>query len=137
MVYVSYCISVLCSLLLGGVLGKMLLLEYEIDGENQTDECCEVIPVKLLPLEEDICNDAEDDKRDDFLYDLQLHQRKWPAIIDESNSIGRHQETILDAGNCPREENHDIERPVGRYSRLIELQVTIPSKCHKDVAGNQ
>ena len=101
MVYVSYCISVLCSLLLGGVLGKMLLLEYEIDGENQTDECCEVIPVKLLPLEEDICNDTEDNKRDDFLYDLQLHQRERTSVIDESYTVGRHQETVLDACDCP------------------------------------
>ena len=96
-----------------------------------------MIPVKLLSLEEDICNDAEDDERDDFLDDLQLHQCERPAIIDESYTIGRYQKAVFDAGNCPRKEDYNIEWPVRGYACLIELQMTVPSKCHEDIAGNQ
>lgn len=93
--------------------------------------------MELLPLEEDVCNDTEDNKRYDLLYNLQLHQRERTTVADESDTIGWYQKAVLDAGNCPREENYDIERPVGRYAGLVELQVTIPCKCHEDIAGNQ
>lgn len=96
-----------------------------------------MIPMELLTLEENIRDDAEDDKRYDLLYNLQLHQRERTTVADESDTIGRHQEAVLDAGNCPRKENNDIERPVGRYSGLVKLQMAIPCKCHEDIAGNQ
>jgi len=92
--------------------------------------------VELLALEEDVGYDTENDKRYDLLYDFQLHQRERTSVVDESNTISRYQKAVLDAGNCPREENNDIEWPVGRYSGLVELQVTIPCKCHEDIAAN-
>ena len=81
--------------------GEGALLEYEINCEYQADECCEVVPMKLLPLEEHVGNDAENYQRDDFLYDFQLHQREWSSVIDKSDTICRHQEAVLYAGNQP------------------------------------
>ena len=92
--------------------------------------------MKLLPLEEHVGNDAENYQRDDFLYDFQLHQREWSSVIDKSDTICRHQEAVLYAGNQPREANYSNQRPVRRDAGLIEFQVSVPSKCHKDIAAN-
>ena len=94
-----------------------------------------MVPMELLPLEDDVGYDAEDDKRDDFLYDLQLHQREGSAVVDEANPVSRHKEAVLDAGYAPREEDHSIERPVGRDAGLVEFQVSVPCKRHEDVAA--
>ena len=95
-----------------------------------------MVPMEALSLEEDVGDDAEDNKRDDFLNDLQLHQRERSAIVDEAYPVGRHQETILDAGDAPREKYHGIKRPVGGDTGLVELQVSVPGKCHKDIAAD-
>ena len=47
-----------------------------------------MVPMQLLPLEDQVGYHAEDNQGDDFLYDFQLHQREWttnsmPAIIHE------------------------------------------------------
>lgn len=57
---------------LGGVGGG--LQEHEVDGGDEAGEGCSVVPVELLALEEDSGNDGEDNKGDDFLDDLQLHE---------------------------------------------------------------
>ena len=64
--------------------------------------------MKLLTLEEHVGNHAEDNKGDDFLNDFQLHQRKRPTIVDESDAVRRHQEAVLNAGDAPREEYHGV-----------------------------
>ena len=65
-----------------------------------------MIPVEMLSLEEDVGNDAEDDERDDFLYDLQLHQRERTAITHETNTVCWHLTAVFEEGYCPRKENH-------------------------------
>ena len=43
------------------------LLEHEIHRQYQADHRCQMIPMQLLSLEEDIGHNAEDDQGDDFL----------------------------------------------------------------------
>ena len=57
--------------------------------------------MELLPLEDDVGNDAEDNQGDDFLYDFELHQRERPAVANETDAVGGHQEAVLDAGDAP------------------------------------
>ena len=92
--------------------------------------------MKLLPLEEHVCNNTEHNQRDNFLYDFELHQRERSSVIDKADTVCRHQEAVLYAGNQPREANYSNQGPVGRNSSLVELQVSVPSKCHKDIAAN-
>ena len=95
-----------------------------------------MIPMQMLPLEENVGNDTEDNQGDDFLYDFQLHQREWSAVVDEADSVGWHQEAVLNAGNHPREANDGNQRPVRRDAGLVEFQVSVPCKRHKNVAAN-
>ena len=92
--------------------------------------------MQVLPLEEQVCDDAEDYQGDDFLYDFQLHQREWSAVIDKADAVRRHKETVLNAGYHPREANHGNQRPVRRDAGLVEFQVSVPCKRHEDVAAN-
>ena len=92
--------------------------------------------MELLPLEDDVGYDAEDDKRDDFLYDLELLQRERSAIINEADTVCRHQKAVLDAGNRPREQDDGIKWPVRGDASLVEFQVSVPRKCHKDITAN-
>ena len=52
----------------------LLLHEYEVNGGNETEEGCKVVPVQTLTLEENVGNDGEDDEGYAFLYHLELNQ---------------------------------------------------------------
>ena len=52
----------------------LLLHEHEVDGGNEAEEGCKVVPVQTLILEENVGNDGEDDEGYAFLYHLELNQ---------------------------------------------------------------
>ena len=52
----------------------LLLHEHEVDGGNEAEEGCKVVPVQTLTLEENVGNDGEDDEGYTFLYHLELNQ---------------------------------------------------------------
>ena len=113
------------------------LFEYEIHGEHKADECREVVPVQVLPLEEDVGDDAEDNQRDDFLYDFELHQVERSAVVDEADTVGRHLTAVLEKGNHPREGNDQIEGPVRGDARLLQAQMSVPRERHKHIAHDE
>jgi hypothetical protein len=93
-----------------------------------------MVPLELLSLEEDVGYDAEHNEGDDFLYDFQLHKRERSAVFDKANPVGRHLTAVFEESDCPREGNDAEEWPVRRDAGLVELQVSVPRKRHKDVA---
>ena len=52
----------------------LLLHEHEVDGGNEAEEGCKVVPVQTFTLEENVGNDGEDDEGYTFLYHLELNQ---------------------------------------------------------------
>ena len=94
-----------------------------------------MVPMKMLTLEENVGNDAEDDERNDFLYDFQLHQRERSAVFDETNPVGRHLAAVFKEGYSPREGYDAEERPVRGDAGLVELQVSVPCQRHEDIAA--
>ena len=52
----------------------LLLHEHEVDGGNEAEEGCKVVPVQTFTLEENVGNDGEDDEGYAFLYHLELNQ---------------------------------------------------------------
>lgn len=96
-----------------------------------------MIPLQCLSLKLDIGNEAKDNQRNNFLNNLQLHERKGAAIAFEANSIGRHLTAIFEESDSPREGNHANERPVAACTCLLQFEVTIPGKRHEDVACKQ
>ena len=79
------------------------------------------------------CNCREHCKRNRFLDNLQLHQAEGPAVDAATDVVGGNHETVLQECNAPRGKNHENQRPVGADVHFFELEVAVPSECHKDV----
>lgn len=97
-----------------------------------------MIPMQLLTLEKTYGKNSKYNQRYRLLYHLQLHQIKRPAVPDITDTVGRHLATILKQGNPPRYQYHYYQRCSVRYPlQLLHLQVSVPCKCHKDIADYQ
>lgn len=96
-----------------------------------------MIPVQSLSLEEDIGDDGEDDKRYAFLNHFELDQIKWSAIIYKTDAVGWYLTAIFEEGDGPTEGDDTDKRPVAAHARLLQLEVSVPSQRHEDVAQHQ
>lgn len=70
---------------------------------------------------------CKNDKRDDFLYALQLGGR----VDRVADPIGRHRETIFNKGNTPAHQNGEHHGP------SLELEIAVPRECHEDVGARE
>ena len=93
--------------------------------------------MERLSLEEYVGHHAEDDEREYFLDDLQLHEGEWSSIAFETNAIGRHLTAVLKEGDGPGESDDANEGPVVADTRLLQFEVTIPRQGHEYVAAYQ
>ena len=96
-----------------------------------------MIPVQSLSLKEDIGDDGEDDERYALLNHLELNQVEGTAIIDESDSVGRYLTAVFEEGDGPTEGDDTDKRPVAAHARLLQLEVSVPSQRHENVAQHQ
>ena len=96
-----------------------------------------MVPMQALSLEEDIGDDGEDDKRYAFLNHLELDQIKRSAIIYETDAVSRNLTAIFEEGDGPTEGDDTDKRPVAAHARLLQLEVSVPSQRHEDVAQHQ
>lgn len=67
-----------------------LFQKDKIHGGYQTAEGGDVIPVKALPFEDEYGEQGENRDGDYFLYDFQLHQGEWTAVLYEADSVSVH-----------------------------------------------
>ena len=84
----------------------LLLHEHEVDGGNEAEEGCKVIPVQTLTLEENVGNDGEDDEGYAFLYHLELNQWEGAAVVDKANTVGGYLTAVLKESDSPTESDH-------------------------------
>ena len=64
--------------------------------------------MELLALEEQVCDDAEDEQGDDFLYDLELHEREGASVAHKSDSVGWYLAAVFQKRDNPGEcDNSD------------------------------
>ena len=110
-----------------------LLHKDKVNGRNQADEGCKVVPLQSLALEEEGCEYREDNQRDNLLHHLELHQRKWASVAHKTYAVGRYLARILGQRDTPREEYHQPQGPRRDELHLLQLQVAIPGEGHKDV----
>lgn len=92
---------------------KLRFHEYEIDGSYQTESGSSMIPMQLFVLENQVGNQGEHHQRDALLNDLELHQIERATVIHKAETVGWHLTAIFEKGDCPREGDNQIERPVG------------------------
>ena len=84
----------------------LLLHEHEVDGGNEAEEGCKVVPVQTLTLEENVGNDGEDDEGYAFLYHLELNQCEGAAVVDKANTVGGYLTAVLKESDSPTESDH-------------------------------
>lgn len=71
-----------------------------------------MIPMQMGALEHDVDNDAEDSKRDAFLYNLQLNEIEGSSVLNEPQTIGGNLAAVFEEGYHPREGDDTNEWPV-------------------------
>lgn len=96
-----------------------------------------MVPVQGLPLEHYGGDDREDNERNDFLNHFKLHQVERTAIAFEAKPVGRYLATVFCESYHPREKDDADKRPMGRYARLLQLQVAVPGQRHENVAADE
>ena len=93
--------------------------------------------MKRLTMEHHGGNDRENDERDDFLNDLQLHETERSAVAFEPYAVGGNLTTVFREGNKPREQYYSYERPMTRNATLLQFEMAVPSQCHENIAAYQ
>jgi len=111
-----------------------LFHEYKIDGGNDAEESCRMVPMECLMLKKNVCYDGKNEQRNALLDNFQLYQRERPAIADKADAVGWHLAAVFKKGDNPGKEDDADEWPIRRHPRLLQLQMPVPGKRHKDVA---
>ena len=113
---------------------RHLFQEHEEYSSYQAAECHKMVPLQGLTLEEDNGEESEDSDRDNLLYHLQLHKAEGTAIAHETDTVGRYLTGILKECQEPADKDNDVKRCVVRDElHLLQLEMSVPSKRHKDV----
>ena len=111
--------------------------ESEDYSKEDEEETYKMVPADRLAFENSGDNDSEDNQRDGFLNDFQLHQREWTAVDLRANAVSGNHESVFKECHSPRREDDENQRPVDVDFQLRKLKVSIPCKSHEDVADNE
>lgn len=112
-----------------------LFAEDEVDGQNQAEESCEVVPAQRVGAHEHQGEDREHRQRDDLLNDLELPDRIGAAEFGASQAVCRDLEAILEQGDEPAHQDNGQE-PETLEMRL-EGDMAVPRKGHEGVRDDE
>ena len=110
-----------------------LLHKNEIYGQNQASEGGKVVPLQRLATEEYCGEQCKDYQRYNLLHHFELHQREWASVTRKPYSVGGYLARIFSQSDAPREYYDEPQGPRRYEFHLLQLQVAVPRKCHKDV----
>ena len=96
-----------------------------------------MVPMQVVALKHNVCDDGENGQRNTFLNDFQLNEGERTAVVDEAETVGWHLAAIFEKGDGPRETDDGNQRPVVADTRLLQTKVTVPREGHKNVAENE
>ena len=114
---------------------KGLFEEYEEDGEDEAGEGGEVVPLECLSFEEHGDYHTEHCETDNLLNDFELHKGERASVDVGANSVCRDLKAVFEEGYAPWEGDDADEGPWCGDIHLLELQMAVPGKCHKDIAA--
>ena len=85
-------------------------------------------------MERDCGENNKDYKCDNFLNHFELHQRKGSSVSVKSDAVSGYLKTVLEEGDSPRKEDHENEwRGVAKEADVLQFEVAVPGKRHKDI----
>lgn len=92
----------------------------EIDCGYQADEGCEMVPLQMLALEEQVGDDGKDDQRHHLLDHFELDERERASCAFEADAVGGHLAAVFKESNTPREGDHAYQGPVLAHPSLLK-----------------
>lgn len=93
-----------------------------------------MIPLQGLSLEAYDSKNRKDRDRNNLLYNLKLHKCERATISDKTDTIGGNLTSILKESQKPTDEDDDVKWCIVRDElHLLQFEMSVPSKCHKDV----
>ena len=101
------------------MIDMILFHKDQIHSTDNEEKGEDVIPVKMVVLEEDVSNDGKHSQWNTFLDHFQLYQTEWSAIAFKSHTVGRNLTAILQKGNSPWKNDNTDKRPVAGNTRLL------------------
>jgi hypothetical protein len=118
----------------------MILMEFLLFHEDKINRADDeqkgedMVPVEVCALKHNVRNDTEHRNGNALLNHFKLNDVEGTSVAVEAETVGGHLTTVFKEGDSPREGYHSDEWPVGRRSRLLQFQMTIPCQRHEDVA---
>lgn len=97
-----------------------LFYKDEIDRGYQADEGCEVVPLQMLALEEQVGDDGKDHQRYHLLDHFELDERERASCALEADAVGGHLAAVFKESNTPREGDHAYQGPVLAHPSLLK-----------------
>ena len=92
-----------------------------------------MVPLQRLASEEYGRKQCEDYKSYNLLHHFELHQRKRASVTRKTYSVGRYLARIFGQRDAPRKDYNEPQRPRRNEFHLLQFQVAVPRKSHKDV----
>lgn len=96
-----------------------------------------MIPMQLFPLKHHASNYGEHRQGDNLLNHFQLDEGERTSIAYKTNLVGRYLQRVFEESDCPREGNDANQRPVVGDVHLLQFEMSIPCKGHKDIAADE
>jgi hypothetical protein len=96
-------------------------------GAGKKSEADHVIPSHAF-AEHESGEDGEDEKRDDFLKNLEL----VAGENSRADTIGGHLKTVFEKSDSPRDQNDHPEAPIMKI-----FQMAVPGEGHEDVGDKE
>ena len=114
---------------------RTLRPENEVNGQDETDESGQMVPLQGFVLAEKQNEGREYNECYYLLYDLQLPQRERPAVFDAADTVCRYLEAVFEQGYTPAHQ-HDKSQGDLLESRL-EDDVPVPSQRHEGIGTEE
>lgn len=122
---------------LEGFVSSISFHEYEVDGTDDEQESQNVVPMKTLPLKQNVGHDSEHAQADALLDDFELDKRERTSVADKAHPVGRHLTAIFKEGDAPGEDDDTHQGPSLADAGNLEAQMSVPSQCHKHIAQDE
>lgn len=120
-----------------GFVSSISFHEYEVDSTDDEQESQNVVPMKALPLKQDVGHNCEHAQADALLDDLELDKRERAAVADKAHSVGWHLTAIFKEGDAPGEDDDTHQGPSLADAGNLEAQMSVPCQRHKYIAQDE
>lgn len=96
-----------------------------------------MVPPESFGTKDKYSKYRENQKRYDLLYNFELNQGEWAAVLHESDAVGGNLKAILKKRYPPACKDDEEKRKRVAVLERIELQMSVPCNGHKGIGTDQ